>query len=61
MRRRDLRIGPRDAMTTEVLSHVSVDDVMHAHETARLVCTAQYNRYLGAGLDTSARVPRGDG
>lgn len=60
VRRRDLRIAPRDPGVTATLADVNADDVMHARATADAVCTVQYRRYLGAALDVSVRIPRGD-
>lgn len=60
-RRRVLTAPPvRDSLVTAQLAAVSHDDVMRARDFARETCTALYNRFLNAGLDTRELIPRGD-
>lgn len=47
----------RDFVESEQLAAIDADDVGHARQTARDVCTPLYNRYLGATLDDTERTP----
>lgn len=56
-RRRRLTMPSRDFVESEQLAAIDADDVGHARQTARDVCTPLYNRYLGATLDDTERTP----
>jgi hypothetical protein len=42
------------------LARVTADDVTHARETARTVCTPIYRRFLAATLDDRERTLPGE-
>lgn len=57
LQRRVLTMPARDAHDSATLARVTADDVAHARDTARVVCTAVYRRFLAASLDDRDRMP----
>jgi hypothetical protein len=58
--RRNLAMPERAPVDSAELARVTADDVTHARETARTVCTAIYRRFLAATLDDRERIPTGE-